>query len=71
MEGDNISENISEVPEQDEQFQYTYKDTTMLEKIKKTYTFVKDIGRGTFGQVKLAIHNFTHQKVAIKYLDKT
>ena len=49
MEGDNISENISEVPEQDEQFQYTYKDTTMLEKIKKTYTFVKDIGRGTFG----------------------
>ena len=60
MEGENQSENVSENIEVEEQLQYNYKDTSMLEKIKKTYTFVKDVGRGTFGLVSLAIHNFTH-----------
>ena len=60
MDGENQSENISEIQDMEDLLQYTYKDTTMLDKIKKTYTFVKDIGRGTFGQVKLALHNFTH-----------
>ena len=34
------------------------------------YTFVKTIGEGTFGKVKLAIHKLTQEKVAIKILEK-
>lgn len=42
----------------------------MKEKIKDTYTIVKDLGKGTFGLVKLGIHNHTKEKVAIKVLEK-
>jgi 5'-AMP-activated protein kinase catalytic alpha subunit len=34
------------------------------------YTVGKTIGKGTFGKVKLATHNFTNEKVAIKILEK-
>jgi len=34
------------------------------------YTFIKTIGEGTFGKVKLALHNLTQEKVAIKILEK-
>ena len=30
----------------------------------------KTLGQGTFGKVKLAIHDYTGQKVAIKILEK-
>ena len=38
--------------------------------ILKDYTFVKDIGEGNFGKVKLSILNSTQEKYAIKILDK-
>ena len=34
------------------------------------YTFIKTIGEGTFGKVKLAFHKLTQEKVAIKILEK-
>lgn len=34
------------------------------------YTLIKDLGEGTFGKVKLASHNITKEKVAIKVLEK-
>ena len=34
------------------------------------YKYVKTIGEGTFGKVKLAIHTLTGEKVAIKILEK-
>jgi 5'-AMP-activated protein kinase catalytic alpha subunit len=34
------------------------------------YTLSKNIGEGTFGKVKLGIHNLTQEKVAIKILEK-
>ena len=34
------------------------------------YKYIKTIGEGTFGKVKLAIHNITGEKVAIKILQK-
>lgn len=34
------------------------------------YTIIKDLGEGTFGKVKLASHNHTKEKVAIKVLEK-
>jgi len=34
------------------------------------YTIIKDLGEGTFGKVKLASHNHTKEKVAIKILEK-
>ena len=49
---------------------YHYLGTTVKEKIKDTYTMVKDLGKGTFGLVKLGIHNHTKEKVAIKVLEK-
>jgi len=33
-------------------------------------TVEKTLGQGTFGKVKLAIHELTEQKVAIKILEK-
>ena len=36
----------------------------------ENYTFIKTIGEGTFGKVKLAIHKLTQEKVAIKILEK-
>lgn len=50
---------------------------TSKTKVQKTengvgsYTFVKKIGSGTYGCVKLATHNKTKQKVAIKILQKS
>ena len=38
--------------------------------ILKDYTFIKDIGEGNFGKVKLSILNSTKEKYAIKILDK-
>ena len=38
--------------------------------ILKDYTYVKDIGEGNFGKVKLSILNSTQEKYAIKILDK-
>ena len=38
--------------------------------ILKDYTFIKDIGEGNFGKVKLSIMNSTKEKYAIKILDK-
>ena len=38
--------------------------------ILKDYTFIKDIGEGNFGKVKLSILNSTQEKFAIKILDK-
>ena len=35
------------------------------------YKVIKKIGEGNFGTVKLAIHSFTGEKVAIKILEKT
>ena len=35
-----------------------------------SYTIQKDLGEGTFGKVKLGIHNATKEKVAIKVLEK-
>ncbi|ELU44910.1 snf 1 [Rhizoctonia solani AG-1 IA] len=34
------------------------------------YQVIKNIGEGSFGQVKLAIHTLTGQKVALKYFSK-
>lgn len=34
------------------------------------YTIGKTIGEGTFGKVKLGVHNMTGEKVAIKILEK-
>ena len=36
----------------------------------KDYEFIKTIGEGTFGKVKLAIHKLTEEQVAIKILEK-
>ena len=36
----------------------------------QNYEFVKTIGEGTFGKVKLAIHKLTEEQVAIKILEK-
>ena len=36
----------------------------------ENYTFLKTIGEGTFGKVKLALHKITQEKVAIKILEK-
>jgi 5'-AMP-activated protein kinase catalytic alpha subunit len=49
---------------------YKYGGTNMKEKFEHTYKIIKDLGKGTFGQVKLAIHNPTKEKVAIKILEK-
>lgn len=49
---------------------YHYLGTTVKEKIHSTYTIVSDLGKGTFGLVKLGIHNHTKEKVAIKVLEK-
>ena len=38
--------------------------------ILKEYTFIKDIGEGNFGKVKLSILNSTNEKYAIKILNK-
>ena len=38
--------------------------------ILKDYTFIKDIGEGNFGKVKLSTLNSTKEKYAIKILDK-
>ena len=35
------------------------------------YKYIKNIGEGTFGKVKLAIHILTGEKVAIKILQKS
>lgn len=34
------------------------------------YTIVKTVGEGSFGKVKLAIHNITKQKVALKIISR-
>ena len=34
------------------------------------YVLSKTIGKGTFGKVKLGVHNLTGEKVAVKILDK-
>ena len=34
------------------------------------YTFIKTIGEGTFGKVKLSLHKLTQEQVAIKILEK-
>ena len=34
------------------------------------YVLNKTIGKGTFGKVKLGIHNLTQEKVAVKILEK-
>ena len=34
------------------------------------YRYIRNIGKGTFGKVKLAIHKLTGEKVAIKVLQK-
>ena len=36
----------------------------------ENYIFLKTIGEGTFGKVKLALHKLTEEKVAIKILEK-
>ena len=36
----------------------------------ENYSFLKTIGEGTFGKVKLAMHKITQEKVAIKILEK-
>ena len=38
--------------------------------ILKDYTFIKDIGEGNFGKVKLSVLNATQVQYAIKILDK-
>ena len=35
------------------------------------YYFLKTIGKGTFGKVKLGVHIPTNEKVAIKVLEKS
>ena len=34
------------------------------------YTLGRDLGKGTFGQVKVGTHTLTGEKVAIKVLEK-
>ncbi|CUA70674.1 carbon catabolite-derepressing protein kinase [Rhizoctonia solani] len=34
------------------------------------YSIIKDIGEGTFGKVKLAVHTLTQAKVALKFISK-
>ncbi|KAJ1306641.1 hypothetical protein OPQ81_007636 [Rhizoctonia solani] len=34
------------------------------------YSIIKDIGEGTFGKVKLAVHTLTQTKVALKFISK-
>lgn len=40
-------------------------------RLLSSYTVKKDLGEGTFGKVKLAVHNATKEKVAIKVLEKS
>ena len=43
----------------------------LQKKVKKgPYTLGKTIGEGAFAKVKLATHNLTHEKIAIKVIDK-
>ena len=49
---------------------YHYLGTTVEEKVYSTYSLIKDLGKGTFGEVKLGIHNYTKEKVAVKILEK-
>ena len=44
--------------------------THKVGKISKEYTFGKEIGKGSFGQVRLAIHKSTKQLRAIKIIKK-
>ena len=37
----------------------------------KNYQFLKTIGEGTFGKVKLSLHLLTNELVAIKILEKS
>lgn len=39
--------------------------------LKNSYTFDSDLGEGTFGKVRLATHNDSKEKVAIKMLEKS
>jgi 5'-AMP-activated protein kinase catalytic alpha subunit len=34
------------------------------------YTLTKTLGKGTFGKVKLGVHNLTGERVAVKILEK-
>ena len=61
---------MSELSQPDKNINYHYLGTTVKDKIHSTYTFVSNLGKGTFGVVKLAIHNLTKEKVAIKILEK-
>ena len=48
--------------------------TTQENKVKPTlrnYKFIKTIGEGTFGKVKLSVHLLTNEYVAIKILEKS
>ena len=36
----------------------------------ENYSFLKTIGEGTFGKVKLSLHKLTQEQVAIKILEK-
>ncbi|KAL4439129.1 hypothetical protein ABPG74_008904 [Tetrahymena malaccensis] len=47
----------------------TNRDSQQIKQIGN-YILSKTIGRGTFGKVKLGIHNLTNEKVAIKILEK-
>lgn len=49
--------------------------TKNKKKVKVTkignYTISKTLGEGTFGKVKLGLHNLTGEKVAVKVLEKS
>ena len=37
----------------------------------QNYEFIKTIGEGTFGKVKLAVHKLTAEQIAVKILEKS
>ena len=39
-------------------------------KVGKSYTLIKEIGSGSFGDVVLAVHRVTNKRVAIKKIDE-
>lgn len=47
-----------------------YQEEVALGRRVGSYKFIKDIGRGNFSKVKLAVHQLTRDNVAVKIVDR-